>query len=287
MKNIKMLLSGLVLVMSISLVGCTDSTNNTGRDISVPKSEDQLNEEKEEKIYAAYGYMIDDFMDVTFADVIEYTIDCVLNGDSSKVMSECDGNKVTISLDSIDGKPYGYVFTFNVNNNKAELDNIKFIDENGNEEIFDDDRVEWELFNLYDAAYAHIIEKETSTDNSEITEETKTSVVEICNKFNSQSNNIKLSYYEKSKCILVKYIIQDTSYQDIQNTKSMMGQQEYKQFILNVFKTGNEQQEIQNIKNEVYELTGVNIGVEVQVVPELNQTMVVAFYRESTGWMVM
>ena len=38
MKNIKMLLSGLVLVMSISLVGCTDSTNNTGRDI-VPKSE--------------------------------------------------------------------------------------------------------------------------------------------------------------------------------------------------------------------------------------------------------
>ena len=67
----------------------------------------------------------------------------------------------------------------------------------------------------------------------------------------------------------------------------MMGQQEYKQFILNAFKTGNEQQEIQNIKNEVYELTGVNIGVEVQVVPELNQTMVVAFYRESTGWMVM
>ena len=179
------------------------------------------------------------------------------------------------------------MFTFNVNNNKAELDNIKFIDENGNEEIFDDDRVEWELFNLYDAAYAHIIEKETSTDNSEITEETKTSVVEICNKFNSQSSDIKLSYYEKSKCILVKYIIQDTSYQDIQNTKSMMGQQEYKQFILNAFKTGNEQQEIQNIKNEVYELTGVNIGVEVQVVPELNQTMVVAFYRESTGWMVM
>ena len=40
----------------------------------------------------------------------------------------------------------------------------------------------------------------------------------------------------------------------IQNTKSMMGQQEYKQFILNAFKTGNEQQEIQNIKNEVYEL---------------------------------
>ena len=54
--------------------------------------------------------------------------------------------------------------------------------------------------------------------NSEITEETKRSVVEICNKVNSQSSNIKLSYYEKSKCILVKYIIQDTSYQDIQNT---------------------------------------------------------------------
>ena len=45
--------------------------------------------------------------------------------------------------------------------------------------------------------------------------------------------------------------------------------------------------QVQNIKNEVYNITGVNVNIEVQVVPELNQTMVVAFYRESTGWMVM
>ena len=283
MKNIKMLLTGLVLVLGMSLVGCTDSTNNTGRDISVPKSEEQLNEEKEEKIYAAYSYMYDENVDVTFADVIE----CLTDGDTSKVISECDGNTVTININGIDDTSCGYIFTFNVNNNKAELDSIKYKAETGNEETFDGERLEHELNMFYEAAWNYIYESEMASGDSEVTEETKTSVVEICNKFNSQSSNIKLSYYEKSKCILVKYIIQDTSYQDIQNTKSMMGQQEYKQFILNTFKTGNEQQEIQNIKNEVYELTGVNIGVEVQVVPELNQTMVVAFYRESTGWMVM
>lgn len=279
----KKMLLGLILVMGISLVGCTDSTNSNGRDISVPKSEEQLNKEKEEKIYAAYSYMIDDFTDVTFADVIE----CVSDGDSSKVMSECDGNKVTISLDTIDGSPCGYVFTFIVNNNKAELDNIKFIDEDGNEEVFDDDRIEWELFNFYNAAYANIMDSEISTEENEVTEDVKMSIVDICNKYNSQSSNIKLSYYEKSECILIKYIIANTSYQDIQSTKAMMGQQDYKNFILNAFKTGNEQQEIKTIKNNIYELTGVNVGVEIQVVPEKNQTMVVAFYRESTGWMVM
>ena len=283
MKNIKMLLTGLVLVLGMSLVGCTDSTNNTGRDIKSVKSEEQLNEEKEEKIYAAYSYMYDENVDVTFADVIE----CLSDGDTSKVVSECDGNIVTININGIDDTSCGYIFTFNVNNNKAELDSIKYKDETGNEETFDGERLEHELNMFYEAAWNYIYESEMVSGDSEVTEETKTSVVEICNKFNSQSSDIKLSYYEKSKCILVKYIIKNTSYQDIQNTKSMMGQQEYKQFILNTFKTGNEQQEIQNIKNEVYELTGVNIGVEVQVVPELNQTMVVAFYRESTGWMVM
>ena len=47
MKNLKMILTGLVLVLGMSLVGCTDSTNITGRDISVPKSEEQSNKEKE------------------------------------------------------------------------------------------------------------------------------------------------------------------------------------------------------------------------------------------------
>ena len=86
---------------------------------------------------------------------------------------------------------------------------------------------------------------------------------------------------------MVKCILQGTSYQDILNMKETMGQQNYKQFMLNSMKSNNDAQQVQNIKNEVYNITGVNVNIEVQVVPELNQTMVVAFYRESTGWMVM
>ena len=285
MKNIKMLLSGLVLVMSMSLVGCTDSTNNTGRDISVPKSEEQLNEEKEEKIYAAYSYMYDENVDVTFADVIE----CLTDGDTSKVISECDGNTVTININGIDDTSCGYIFTFNVNNNKAELDSIKYKDETGNEETFDGERLEHELNMFYEAAWNYIYESEMASGDSEVTEETKMSINEFCNKLNSQNSNsnLKISYYEKSNCILVKCILQGTSYQDILNMKETMGQQNYKQFMLNSMKSNNDAQQVQNIKNEVYNITGVNVNIEVQVVPELNQTMVVAFYRESTGWMVM
>lgn len=284
MKNIKMLLSGMIVVMTISLVGCTDSTNTTGRDINISKSEEELSKEKEDNIYKAYSYMIDDFSDVTFADVIE----TLTEGDTTKTYAESNNNKVDIHVSMYDSSECGYIFSFTVNGDESKLDSITYIDVDGNKEKYDEERFEYELYQFYDTAYNSIMNSEMASSEPEITEETEMSINDICNKFNNNCpKNMKMSYYEKSKCILFTYFIEGYSYRDIQDIKETMGQEMYRNFIINQYKTGNEQAEIQQIKNKIYEETGVNVGVEIHVVPELTQSMTVAFYRESTGWMVL